>query len=430
MLRLLLFLLVLGVAGLLGYGYYNQLFPKEKEYITEKVVRTDIVEQVAVSGAAEPLERRTVQADVPQGAVVEEILVDYNAPVKKGQILARLANEDQKLRLEQAKIGVASALEMKRAAEAGLESLESARQIAEAKEELAKRSQARAQTVEEGTLPTDTKANLETNLKMARTAVTAARSEISRGKSLKAQAEQNIENANRLLRLAEMQIEKTSLKSPIDGYVYNKDINIGDIIGRPKLVMMEGGGAPFEIASPPDEMQAVVKLSEADYSRVRVGQGVTFTVEAYPEEKFTGAVTQIRNAPTSDRTATTYPTVIKFKNRRNKQGEWMIRPRATVSADIRIREEKNVLAVPNAALLFAPSTRQIEPIPPVGDGEGIVWVNLGNGRLSPRKIKKGITNGVYTQISDGDLKDGEALVTAEPVKNGNGGFQGLPIGGE
>ena len=107
MLRLLLFLLVLGVAGLLGYGYYNQLFPKEKEYITEKVVRMDIVEQVAVSGAAEPLERRTVQADIPQGAVVEEIFVDYNSPVKKGQVLARLADEEQRLRFEQAKIGVA-----------------------------------------------------------------------------------------------------------------------------------------------------------------------------------------------------------------------------------------------------------------------------------------------------------------------------------
>src|SRR5687767_9199882 len=97
MLRVLLFLLILGVAGLLGFGYYNQLFPKEREYITEKVIRTDIVEQVAASGAAEPLERRTVQADVPQGAVVEAIFVDYNAPVKKGQVLAKLASDDQKL---------------------------------------------------------------------------------------------------------------------------------------------------------------------------------------------------------------------------------------------------------------------------------------------------------------------------------------------
>src|SRR5215207_9731025 len=99
MLRLLLFLLVVGVVALLGHGYYNQLFPKEKEYFTEKVVKMDVVEQVAVSGAAEPLERRPVQVDMPQGAVVEEIYVDYNTPVKKDQPLAKLVGDEQRIRL-------------------------------------------------------------------------------------------------------------------------------------------------------------------------------------------------------------------------------------------------------------------------------------------------------------------------------------------
>lgn len=428
MLRLFLFLLVLGVVGLLGYGYYNQLFPKEKEFITEKVIRADIVEQVAVSGAAEPLERRTVQADIPQGAVVESVLVDYNQTVKKGQPLARLVDDEQRLRFEQAKIGVTTAMAAKKAAEAGVQSAKGALRIAQAKEEAALKSKSRLQNTDDSLLSADNKSNVDIGVKGAQAGVAVAESEIQRLTSMGAQADQAIENANRLLRLAELQVEKTTLKSPIDGYVYSMDIHIGDIVGRPKLVMMEGGGAPFDIASPPDEMQAVVKLSEADYSRVRVGQSVSFTVEAYPEEKFKGEVTQIRNAPTNDRTATTYPTVIKFQNRKDKNGEWMIRPRATVSADIRIREVKNTLAVPNSALLFAPSGKT-DPIPSLGDGEGVVWISLGQGRLSPRKIKKGITNGVHTQIIDGELKDGDALVTAEPVKNGSG-FQGLPIGGE
>jgi HlyD family secretion protein len=428
MLRLLLFLLVVGVVGLLGHGYYNQLFPKEKEYFTEKVVKMDVVEQVAVSGAAEPLERRIVQADIPQGAVVEEVFVDYNSPVKKGQVLARLADDEQRVRYEQAKIAVDAAEAMKKAAEAGLQTAKSALTIAQAKEEDSRRTKANVNQLDEGVVSSDSRSRADLGVKGAVAGVAVAQGEIKRTIALSAQADQNIENAKRLLRLAEMQIEKTTLKSPIDGYVFNMDVHVGDIIGLPKFVMMEGSGAPFEIASPPEEMQAVVKLSEADYSRVRVGQKVTFTVEAYPEEKFTGEVTQIRNAPTNDRTATTYPTVIRFKNRKDKNGEWMIRPRATVSADIRIREEKNKLVVPNAALLFAPSTKQTEEIPALGEGEGIVWLSHGHGRMSPRKIKKGITNGSYTQILSGELKEGDPLITAEPAKNG-GGFQGLPLGG-
>jgi HlyD family secretion protein len=428
MLRLLLFLLVVGVVGLLGHGYYNQLFPQEKEYVTEKVVRIDVVEQVAVSGAAEPIERRPVQVDMPQGAVVEEIYVDYNTLVTKDQPLAKLVGDQQRILLDQAKIGVTTALAAKKAAEAGLETARSALRGAKAKEEAVVQSRSRVQEAEEGVLSRDARTNADLGVKAAQAAVSGAEAQILHMTAMTSQADQAIENAKRVLRLAEMQVEKTILKSPIDGYVFNKDVHVGDIVGRPKLVMMEGSGAPFEIASPPDEMQAIVKLSEADYSRVRVGQSVTFTVEAYPEEKFAGEVTQIRNAPTNDRTATTYPTVIRFKNRKDKNGEWMVRPRATVSADIRIREEKGKLVVPNAALLFAPSTPQSEPLPTLADGEGIVWLSLGQGRIQPRKIKKGITNGVYTQILDGDLKEGDPLVTAEPAKTG-GGFQGLPLGG-
>jgi HlyD family secretion protein len=430
MLRLLLVLLIVGVVALLGHGYYNQLFPQEKEYLAEKVVKTDVVEQVAVSGAAEPLERRIVQADIPQGAVVEEIFVDYNSPVKKDQILAKLADEEQRLALDRAKIGVDTAVAMKRAADAGLETARSAARGARAKEEAAQKSRSRVEETDPTIVSPDAKSNAELGVKATQAAVAAADAQILQTSATASSAEKAIENARKLLRLAELQIDKTRLKSPIDGFVYNMDIHVGDIVGRPKLVMMDGGsGAPFEIASPPDVMQAVVKLSEADYSRVRVGQSVSFTVEAYPEEKFSGEVTQIRNAPTNDRTATTYPTVIRFKNRKDKHGEWMIRPRATVSADIRIREVKNTLVVPNAALLFAPSSKQAEQIPALAEGEGIVWLSLGHGRITPKKIKKGITNGVYTQILEGDLKEGDPLVTAEPAKNGSGGFQGLPLGG-
>jgi len=431
MLRLFLFLLVLGVAALLGHGYYSQLFPQEKEYITEKVSRIDVVEQVAVSGAAEPLDRRVVQADIPQGAVVEKIYVDYNSPVKKDQVLAELADDDQRILYEQAKIGVETAEATKRAAEAGLDTARSALAGAKAKEEATQQTKKRVNESDQELLSKEAKTNADLSVKGAQAAVAAAEAQILQTTAMATSAQKGIENAKRVLRRAELQLEKTKLKSPMDGFVYNMDIHVGDNVGRPKLVMMPdgGSGAPFEIAAPLDNMQAVVKLSEADYSRVRVKQPVTFSVEAYPEEKFTGEVTQIRNAPTSDRTATTYPTVIRFKNRKDKNGEWMVRPRATVSADIRIRTEPKALVVPNAALLYAPSAKQTDPLPTLGEGEAIVWIHLGHGRLAPRKIKKGITDGVHTQVLDGDVKEGDPLVTAEPAKNGGNGFQGLPLGG-
>jgi HlyD family secretion protein len=428
MLRLLISLLFLGVLGLLGHGYYSQLFPKEHAYVTELVTRMDIIEKVAVSGFAEPIERRQVQPDIPQGAVVEEVYVDFNSVVTKDQPLARLSADESELQLERAKIGVTSARAAKSAAEAGLQSAISALGMARAKEESAVKAQNRLRSLDPTTVSSDNRTNADAAVKGSRAAVAAAESEIRRCEALISQADQGIENALKLFRLAELQVQKSVLKSPIDGFVINIDCHVGDIVGRPKLMLGEGSTAPFEIASPLDQMRAIVKLSEADYSRVRKGQAAVFTVEAYPNEKFTGAVEQIRNSFGGDRTAVTYPTVISFKNRKDENGEWMVRPRATVSADIQIREVKGVLAIPNAALLFAPTGKVSEEIPAIDEGEAIVWVRVDPKRISPRKIVKGITNGNVTQVIKGDIKEGDAVVIAEPVKP-ESGFQGLPIGG-
>ncbi|HVJ79521.1 MAG TPA: efflux RND transporter periplasmic adaptor subunit [Planctomycetia bacterium] len=427
MLRLLLTLLFAGVVALVGYGYYLQRYPKTKQYLVDKVVRTDIVEQVAVTGAAEPLERRLVQPDLPQGATVEELLVDYNTEVKKGQVLARLAGEEQQIAYDRAKIAVDTARSMKTAAEAGLESARQALVGAQAKEESARKTRTRLDSNPEA-ISNEVRDQSEIGLRGAKAMSLAAQSEIKRAESLNVQAEKGVENAQRLLRLAELQVKKTLVTSPIDGFVLNLDVRVGDIIGRPRLVLQpDAPAAPFELATPLDKMRAVVKLSEADYSRIKIGQKAIFTVEAYPDEKFTGTVTQIRNSPGGDRTATTYPTVIEFANRRDpKTNEWLVRPRATVSADIQVREVKGAVAVPNAALLFAPSRASPIEIPSLGDGEGVVWVKDPAGEPVPRKIKKGITNGNLTQILEGDVREGEAVITAEPVAESNG-FQGLPL---
>lgn len=439
--RALLIVLTLAGLGALGWQQYNAMASKKPQYLLGKAQTGDVVESVPVTGTAEPLEVRNVQAEVL--GTVEQVFVDYNSEVKSGQLLARLSQDIAKAQLAEANSKLLTAEAAAPAAEAAIDQAQSAQDQADAGFQAAHAGLKSAQSdlsaalreyqtaktnAEQGIVPQSKADSANDLVKKAQAKIEEMQSKIqeaesgrrralamaNQAESGKLTARANIEAARAFLRVAELSFKKTDLVSNMDGIVLNKDIRVGDTVGRPRVSLTEGAGALFEIASSLEHMRAVVKVSEADYSRVRVGQEATFRVDAYPETEFKAKVVKIRYAPTSDRTAVSYSTELEFENKRDPSSkEWMVRPRSTISADIVIRVAKQVLTAPNSAMLFAPTDFD-EEIPPVKETEKLLWRLGENGKPVPIKIVAGISDGLVTEVKSGDLKAGDDIIVGRP----------------
>ena len=422
----LLFVLAVVICALVVGQYYVTANPTVVAYTFEQVRRADIVEAVAVTGNAEPVEVRNVESQ--SLGVVQEVLVDYNDEVTEGQVLARLSSDIERVQLSQAETQLKAAKAGVRLADATVDTAQAGVRAAEAAVSAARRELERTTTISAKELIQKAKVDSAQDLvNKAEAGLAEALSRVKQAEAAKTQAEDLVEEASVAVHLANLRLEKTELKANMTGIVLNRSIRVGDAVGRPKFSLTQPSSALFEIAKSLDHMRAIVSVNEADYSRVKKGLKATFTVDTYPDEIFEATVVQIRNSPTSDRTAVNYATVLEFENRRDPNtGEWMVRPRSTVSADIEIRKVENVTAVPNAALLYSPENFDLD-LPPVGKGEALVWVQAPEGKPQPKVIRMGITDGVWTQVLGGELESGTNVITSEPVVDRSSGFK-LPIG--
>lgn len=422
--RLFLLFLVLLISGLVAGQQYLANNPKKVEYATEQIQRGDVTESVAVTGYAEPVDIHVVQSEVP--GVVEEVLVDFNDEVREGQVLARLSRDVQQIELMQAKQALTTAQGQVAAAEAAIDTAQAGVAAAVAGLAAAEKELEIAEDgLQKGIMPPAKVDSIRSLRDQAKANLNAAKSKVRQAEVAKVQAESQVKSAEVAIEAAMLSLEKAELRSSMNGIVLNKDIRVGDTVGRPKVSLTSASLGLFEIAAPLDRMRAIVKVSEADYSRVKVGQQAIFSVDAYPDTKFRGEVVQIRNAPTNDRTAVYYDTVLTIENQKDpNSNEWMIKPRSTISADIQVRHATNVLLVPNSALLYAPSNLSdansgIAALPELSEGESVVWCLAPDNKPVPRVIKTGITDGFRTEVIGGDLKEGDAVITGEPVTNGN-----------
>jgi HlyD family secretion protein len=414
--RWFLFLLVALIGTIVGGSYYLQAGPEAPDYYVTPTKRTTISESVSATGHAEPMEVIYVQSEIM--GVVDQVLTTHNDVVAQGQVLAKISSDIQQVKLEGALADLETSETGIKAAEAGIEAARFAQKQAEIQLNAAKRSYNDAEALgQEELIP---KAQLDTRsdlVKAAEATVELARSHVKQAEAAYEAARSKKEAAGVAIRAANLELNKAELKAPTAGIVLNVNCKVGDTVGRPKFALTEPSPAIFEIARPLDRMRAIVRVNEVDYSRVAIGQSVTFNVDAYPNENFAGKVVQIRNSATADRTAVNYDTVIEFENRKDPtSGEWMIRPRATCRADIMIRKVDDVLAVPNDALLFSPPPGSAD-IPSLKQGESLVWVKNANGSIEPRRVTAGVSDGFWTQIVSGDLDVNDDVVTGTPASN-------------
>ncbi|MGL5097872.1 MAG: efflux RND transporter periplasmic adaptor subunit [Planctomycetia bacterium] len=414
--RWLLLFIVMAVGGLLGWQTWAANHPKSVRYMTGKSKTADIVEVVAVTGEAQPLEIQLVQSEML--GVVEEILVEVNDEVTSGQVLARLATDMQRLQVQQAEAGVDVAKSAVLEAEAGMEQALAGMDAATAGLNAVKLQLNEIEASIARNLVPATRADpLREGVKKGEAGLLQATAGLKRAKAARSQAVNQIRVAEDTVKLAKLSLEKTELKTRRAGIVLRKDILIGDTVGKPKMAALPGGSAAlFEIASSLQKMKAIVKVSEADYSRVKIGQTATFKVDAYPDLEFEAQVTKIHPAPTNDRTAVSYAAEMQFDNRKDPAtSQWMVKPGATVSADIVLQRKEKVLSVPNVALLYTPSKTYGDELPPVSADQARLWRVGPDGLPTSAVVRVGITNGEITEILEGELKDGDEIITGEPV---------------
>jgi HlyD family secretion protein len=234
-------------------------------------------------------------------------------------------------------------------------------------------------------------------------------------------AKANIKVAEADLKLAETDLDKACICSPINGIVLDRAVEVGQIVAASL-------SAPvlFTLAEDLSHMNLTVDIDEADIGQVAVGNEASFTVEAYQQKDFEATITQLRYAPEEVEGVVTYKAILDVTNT-----DLLLRPGMTATADITVAKLDNVLTVPNAALRFAPPVetenegggsgllgmlipRRPRSGGPAGgiDAEGMrsIWV-LRDGAPAEVKVRTGRTDGSHTVITEGDLKEGDEVIT-------------------
>jgi HlyD family secretion protein len=235
---------------------------------------------------------------------------------------------------------------------------------------------------------------VEDNLKVAQAQLNVANSVLAANQS-------QVKQFAAALQSAQIDLEHTKITAPVDGVVVSRNVDVGQTVAASLA-------APtlFLIAQDLTKMQVDTNVSEADVGRVRVDQFATFTVDAYPGRTFTGNVTSIRKAPINVQNVITYDAVIGISNL-----DLSLFPGMTANVKILVNQRQNVLKVPNAALRYHPASGTAAAAGKSAQ-EKAVWTLDANKKQQRVVITTGETDGNYTEVTSGGLKDGDQVIVA------------------
>ena len=265
-----------------------------------------------------------------------------------------------------------------------------------------------------------------------------------------AQVQQNtaqLQQAQAALSLAELNLSHTTITSPIDGVVVSRDVNVGQTVAASL-------SAPtlFTIANDLTQMQVIANIDQADIGLVEQAKSVKFSVDAFPGREFDGKIAEMRLNPVNVQNVVTYNVVINVENPEQK-----LKPGMTANLTITIDERNNVLKVPNSALRFTPQDANRQRTGAgAGQGQGqgqgrrrqqqqgdgaqgdggenrfapasapvlpgqrrVVWVLGQNGQPERRRITVGLSDGSATEVVDGDLNEGDMVITGQTLTGAN-----------
>jgi len=349
----------------------------DRRYLTEPVESGSIVATVTATGILNPV--TTVQVGTYVSGPIQAIDVDFNSPVKKGQRVARIDPAPFLVKVRKADANLANARARVEKSRADLQlkklTLERNRPLAAA-----------------GTIS-------QIELDTAVSNYEQARAQLLLDEAAVRQAEAELEEAR-------INLGYTDITSPVDGIVVARNVDVGQTVAAsfqtPTL---------FLIAEDLTKMQVNAAVSESDIGTVATGQPATFLVDAYPGRTFQGAVTQVRNAPTTVQNVVTYDVVIRVEN-----PDLALKPGMTANVTITTARRDEAIKIPQRALRFEPEERAaaaatLRPAerPPRKDEPPHVWVLDLSGELRRVEVKTGLADDRHVELLSGELRPGELL---------------------
>jgi HlyD family secretion protein len=405
-------------------------------YITAPVTRTNIDATIQETGTVNPVNEVSVGTQV--SGTVDNLYVDYNSIVHKGQILATLDPTSFQASETQAEAAVSQAQANSSATLATVAQMQASVLSAEANYRKAQAAQSLAQTnlqrdhsllsqgyIAQSQMDTDAEAakSTQADVSAAAMAVNAAKAQANASQHQSVASVAQIASAQGQLSQASYNLNRATITSPIDGIVVSRGVSVGQTVAAsfqtPTL---------FVIASTLKDMQVDVAVDEADVGELRAGQGATITVPAYPNTIFKGTVSQVRVNPTTIANVVTYDAVVAVHDATAR-----LKPGMTANVTIGVSTRTNVLAVPTAALLYKPRVGAAAPSAPAGAGgfgaavpsttpapvagapgsHVVVWTLGAQKRPQPVQIVIGMSDGQNFEIRSGDLKEGDRVITGQ-----------------
>jgi HlyD family secretion protein len=385
--------LILLVTGLLlTHCKREEIGPK---YKTDVVRRADLQSKVTATGTMTALV--TVQVGSQVSGRIAELYADYNTVVKQGQVIAKLDTALFKAALEQAQANLVVAQGT----------------VAKARAEAtgAKRQFERAKTLRaNGLVGQSDYDDAETKF-----LASEAQVKVAEGSVAQARAQYN---------QARINLQYTTIRSPISGVVISRAVDVGQTVAASLQAPVL-----FTIAEDLKKMQVDTYVAEADVGALRAGMKASFRVDAYPRETFWGTIRQIRSAPQTNQNVVTYDAVIDVDN-----PDLKLRPGMTANVTMVTESKSNVLTIANAALRFRPpmptdaahgggssapsstgttsSSGKVVWLPPRSGAKGTKSSGTPHTQ-APRRVtvQVGITDGLRTEIVGGDLKEGDEVIT-------------------
>jgi len=359
------------LAGLAWFFFFRE-GETAARYKTRKVDRGDVTSVVSATGKVNAVV--TVQVGSQVSGTIQQLFADFNSPVKNGEVVAQIDPALFEAQVAQARARLAN----------DEANVEKARVVLED----AKRNLGRMEEL------------LSQNLISQSEKDAAQTAHDSSAAGLKAAQAQLIQD-RASLSLAETNLRYTTIRSPVDGIVISRNVDVGQTVAAslqaPTL---------FTIAQDLTEMQVDTSVDEADIGMTRVGQEAEFTVDAYPDSPFHGTVHDIYNQPIVVQNVVTYDAIIRVKN-----PDFRLKPGMTANVTIRIGRSENAIRIPNAALRYSPEppAGAAAQAKPVRSGTVDIWV-LKKGEPVRVPVTLGLSDGSFSEVTSGELREGDEVI--------------------
>ncbi|MFZ2627258.1 MAG: efflux RND transporter periplasmic adaptor subunit [Rugosibacter sp.] len=386
-------------------------------YKLAKLEAGPITASVSATGTLNPVV--SVQVGSQVSGQITEILVDFNSPVKAGQLIARIDPDTFTQRVRQAEADMDAAratlaVQQAQVAQAQANLLEAQRDFTR-----------KQQLVEKKFVSAADRDKAQTTRDAAAAALQLAQAQLLNGQA-------QVRQRQALLVQAQVDLQRTSIRSPVDGVVVKRSVDMGQTVAAslqaPEL---------FIIAKNLTDMQVETSVDEADVGRIQPGQHASFTVDAFPGRHFTGEVRQVRKAASIVSNVVSYTVVISAAN-----PDLILLPGMTANVRIVTAHKDNALKVANAALRFRPAslkdaangdardekaaqnkTSAVPPARPAGSTLGVptfptatgllgrLWVVGSDGAPQSVDVRLGLSDGGMTEILTDTLKAGSEVIT-------------------